>query len=127
MGQARKQNTARGLQDSRRADLISQRRLRAKPYEGRQHGQARHTQPVTICDASAICAYAAASAHTGARSALIGVVSAHATTYLDSFLARRVVEAPVTTLLADGMFFFSSRRRHTRYWRDWSSDVCSSD
>src|SRR3712207_6241496 len=24
-------------------------------------------------------------------------------------------------------FYFSSRRRHTRYWRDWSSDVCSSD
>src|SRR5947209_13970127 len=24
-------------------------------------------------------------------------------------------------------FFFSSRRRHTRYWRYWSSDVCSSD
>src|SRR3712207_4899733 len=24
-------------------------------------------------------------------------------------------------------FFFSSRRRHTRDWRDWSSDVCSSD
>jgi len=24
-------------------------------------------------------------------------------------------------------FFFASRRRHTRYWRDWSSDVCSSD
>src|SRR3712207_7691616 len=24
-------------------------------------------------------------------------------------------------------FFFSSRRRHTRYWRDWSSDMCSSD
>src|SRR5947209_16785918 len=23
--------------------------------------------------------------------------------------------------------FFSSRRRHTSYWRDWSSDVCSSD
>src|SRR3712207_6859954 len=23
--------------------------------------------------------------------------------------------------------FFSSKRRHTRYWRDWSSDVCSSD
>src|SRR5947209_11435809 len=23
--------------------------------------------------------------------------------------------------------FFSRRRRHTRYWRDWSSDVCSSD
>ena len=24
-------------------------------------------------------------------------------------------------------FFFSSRRRHTRLVRDWSSDVCSSD
>src|SRR5437660_3478188 len=29
----------------------------------------------------------------------------------------------------DGLFFFffSSRRRHTRWPRDWSSDVCSSD
>src|ERR1035437_6083867 len=25
------------------------------------------------------------------------------------------------------LLFVSSRRRHTRYWRDWSSDVCSSD
>src|SRR5256884_6627820 len=25
------------------------------------------------------------------------------------------------------LFFFSSRRRHTRCSRDWSSDVCSSD
>src|SRR6266508_5949973 len=25
------------------------------------------------------------------------------------------------------IFFFSSRRRHTRWPRDWSSDVCSSD
>src|SRR5690625_7817440 len=32
-------------------------------------------------------------------------------------------------LSADGFFFFffSSRRRHTRWPRDWSSDVCSSD
>src|SRR2546430_988917 len=30
--------------------------------------------------------------------------------------------------VADGMnFFFSSRRRHTRFDCDWSSDVCSSD
>src|SRR5258707_4514401 len=29
--------------------------------------------------------------------------------------------------LTHSFFFFSSRRRHTRYWRDWSSDVCSSD
>src|SRR2546422_9702763 len=27
----------------------------------------------------------------------------------------------------DFFFFFSSRRRHTRCSRDWSSDVCSSD
>src|SRR5207249_6503108 len=27
----------------------------------------------------------------------------------------------------DNLFFFSSRRRHTRSKRDWSSDVCSSD
>src|SRR5207248_9813983 len=26
-----------------------------------------------------------------------------------------------------GFFFFSSRRRHTRSYGDWSSDVCSSD
>src|SRR3712207_9487030 len=32
----------------------------------------------------------------------------------------------MTTEVYD-LFFFSSRRRHTRYWRDWSSDVCSSD
>src|SRR5256884_7217523 len=31
----------------------------------------------------------------------------------------------ITTHLCD--FFFSSRRRHTRCSRDWSSDVCSSD
>src|SRR5690606_40467712 len=32
--------------------------------------------------------------------------------------------ASITTLSS---FFFSSRRRHTRFSRDWSSDVCSSD
>src|SRR6266852_7989872 len=29
--------------------------------------------------------------------------------------------------LDTSFFFFSSRRRHTRCYRDWSSDVCSSD
>src|SRR5207245_6144797 len=29
--------------------------------------------------------------------------------------------------VSDCYFFFSSRRRHTRCYRDWSSDVCSSD
>src|SRR6266487_6867012 len=30
-------------------------------------------------------------------------------------------------LCVRGVFFFSSRRRHTRWTGDWSSDVCSSD
>src|SRR2546429_4902879 len=30
-------------------------------------------------------------------------------------------------IAASAWFFFSSRRRHTRCSRDWSSDVCSSD
>src|SRR3982750_3926209 len=35
---------------------------------------------------------------------------------------------PVLSVLAHSLvFFFSSRRRHTRSDRDWSSDVCSSD
>src|SRR6266513_2959232 len=29
--------------------------------------------------------------------------------------------------MVEDFFFFSSRRRHTRSKRDWSSDVCSSD
>src|SRR2546430_13648156 len=31
------------------------------------------------------------------------------------------------TCLSEHFFFFSSRRRHTRFDCDWSSDVCSSD
>lgn len=52
---------------------------------------------------SGICACVAARAHTGVRTKIIGVVSAHATAYLDSFRCGRAVEAPVTTLLADGL------------------------
>src|SRR5690606_40008065 len=33
----------------------------------------------------------------------------------------------VSTMMYVLVFFFSSRRRHTRFSRDWSSDVCSSD
>ncbi|HMO44836.1 MAG TPA: threonine dehydratase [Rubrivivax sp.] len=52
---------------------------------------------------SGICACAAARAHCGAATRIVGVVSAHATAYRDSFAAGRVVEAPVSTQLADGM------------------------
>lgn len=58
---------------------------------------------VPLGQGSGFCAAAAARAATGRRSRLVGVVSAHATTYLDSFRAGRVVEAPVSTQLADGM------------------------
>src|SRR5437870_13195100 len=37
------------------------------------------------------------------------------------------MEAAALTNAALRLFFFSSRRRHTRWPRDWSSDVCSSD
>src|SRR5262245_64016552 len=36
-------------------------------------------------------------------------------------------EAPTASRVQAAVFFFSSRRRHTRCLSDWSSDVCSSD
>ena len=72
-------------------------------FESFARGEEPDVVFVPIGQGSGFCAAAAARAHTGARSKLIGVVSAHATTYLDSFRARHVVEAPVTTRLADGM------------------------
>src|SRR6266542_5864284 len=38
-----------------------------------------------------------------------------------------VVHCLLTWASLCDFFFFSSRRRHTRCYRDWSSDVCSSD
>jgi threonine dehydratase len=53
---------------------------------------------------SGICACIAARALTGATGTrIVGVVSAHATAYLDSYRAGHPVEAPVSTQLADGM------------------------
>jgi threonine dehydratase len=72
-------------------------------FESFAPGTAPEVVFVPIGQGSGFCAAAAARAVTGARSKLVGVVSAHATTYLESFRARHVVEAPVTTRLADGM------------------------
>jgi threonine dehydratase len=72
-------------------------------FESFPRGEEPEVAYVPIGQGSGFCAAAAARAHTGSRCKLVGVVSAHATTYLDSFRARRVVEAPVTTELADGM------------------------
>ena len=59
---------------------------------------------VPIGQGSGISACAAARAFAGAKATrIVGVVSAHATAYLDSFRAGRAIEAPVTTQLADGM------------------------
>src|SRR5205085_1873624 len=41
--------------------------------------------------------------------------------------AVNIVEAVVMFEVSDNFFFFSSRRRHTSFDCDWSSDVCSSD
>jgi threonine dehydratase len=72
-------------------------------FESFASGEEPEAVFVPIGLGSGFCAAVAARAHTGARSALIGVVSAHATSYLDSFRARHLVAAPVTTRLADGM------------------------
>ena len=58
---------------------------------------------VPIGQGSGICACIAARAHAGVATRIIGVVSAHATAYQQSFRAGRAIEAPVTTQLADGM------------------------
>jgi threonine dehydratase len=58
---------------------------------------------VPIGQGSGACSAIAAKLALGHRARIVGVVSAHATTYADSLAAGRVVEAPVTTVLADGM------------------------
>lgn len=58
---------------------------------------------VPIGQGSGICAAAAARNALSPATQIVGVVSAHAPTFSKSFAARRVVEAPATTLLGDGM------------------------
>lgn len=52
---------------------------------------------------SGVCSAIAAKRALGHAVRIVGVVSAHATTYADSLAAGRVVEAAVSTDLADGM------------------------
>ncbi|NWF43873.1 threonine dehydratase [Hydrogenophaga sp. D2P1] len=58
---------------------------------------------VPIGQGSGACSAIAAKLALGHQARIVGVVSAHATTYADSITAGRVVEAPVSTELADGM------------------------
>jgi len=52
---------------------------------------------------SGICGMLAARKALGLRTKIVGVVSAHAEAYAKSFAARKPVESPVSTKLADGM------------------------
>jgi len=58
---------------------------------------------VPIGQGSGACSAIAAKLALGHAVRIVGVVSAHATTYADSMAAGQVVEAPVSTQLADGM------------------------
>lgn len=58
---------------------------------------------VPIGQGSGACSAIAAKLALERKLRIVGVVSAHATTYADSLAAGRVVEAPVSTQLADGM------------------------
>jgi len=72
-------------------------------FESFAPGYAPEAVFVPIGQGSGICACAAARAHVGAATRIIGVVSAHATAYQQSFREGRLIESPVTTVLADGM------------------------
>lgn len=52
---------------------------------------------------SGICGLLAARAALGLRTTVVGVVSAHANAYAQSFRARRPIASPANTSLADGM------------------------
>ena len=58
---------------------------------------------VPIGQGSGACSAIVAKRALGHQARIVGVISSHATTYADSLAAGKVVEAPVTTLLADGM------------------------
>lgn len=58
---------------------------------------------VPIGQGSGACSAIAAKLALNHPARIVGVVSAHATSYADSLAAGRVVEAPVSTVLADGM------------------------
>ena len=72
-------------------------------FESFAPGYAPEAVFVPIGQGSGICACAAARAHVGVATRIIGVVSAQAPAYQLSFRAGRVIDAPVSTVLADGM------------------------
>jgi len=58
---------------------------------------------VPIGMGSGICGMLAARDALGLKTKVVGVVSAHAPAYAQSFAAKRLIECPATTVIADGM------------------------
>jgi threonine dehydratase len=58
---------------------------------------------VPIGQGSGVCGMIAARDALGLKTKIVGVVSAHAPAYAESFATRRLVECPVSTEIADGM------------------------
>src|SRR5690625_5896341 len=61
-------------------------------------------------------------------------IATSSTLYFDSLTVNagnggflHCIQMDTSVNAANQVFFFSSRRRHTSWPRDWSSDVCSSD
>ena len=72
-------------------------------FESFKDGAAPDVVFVPIGQGSGFCAAAAARAHCKVSTQLVGVVSAHATCYLDSYRAGHAISAPARTALADGL------------------------
>ncbi len=71
-------------------------------FESFKDGAAPDVVFVPIGQGSGFCA-AAARAHCKVSTHLVGVVSGHATCYLDSYRAGHAISAPARTALADGL------------------------
>src|SRR6266511_1172481 len=63
----------------------------------------------------------------GSNTVHVIVVDAHRGEHIWPAFSDKYTPRLADNSSIDGCFFFSSRRRHTRFSRDWSSDVCSSD
>lgn len=72
-------------------------------FESFKGRQAPSVVFVPIGQGSGFCAAAAARNYCGVSTQLVGVVSSHATCYLDSFKAGHAISAPARTALADGL------------------------
>src|SRR6266496_5653234 len=64
---------------------------------------------------------------TKGQGAIIGVGAMEYPAQYQGTSEKTLTDLAVSKIMTLTFFFFSSRRRHTRSLRDWSSYVCSSD